>query len=56
MGMGPMFRELCKWEVGGTSGMVTEDSVDRITWSLRYLEGHDSGSIPNRSKRCLQSI
>ena len=25
-GMGWMFRELCKWELGGTSGMVTDDS------------------------------
>jgi len=23
-GMGWMFRELCRWEVGGTSGMVTD--------------------------------
>ena len=21
-----MFRELCRWEVGGTCGMITEDS------------------------------
>ena len=21
-----MFRELCRWELGGTSGMVTDDS------------------------------
>jgi len=26
MGMGWMFREFCGWEVGGTSGMVTDDS------------------------------
>ena len=25
-GMGWMFRELCRWEVGGRSGMVTDDS------------------------------
>jgi hypothetical protein len=25
-GMGWVFRELCRWEVGGTSGMVTDDS------------------------------
>jgi hypothetical protein len=25
-GMGWMFRKLCRWEVGGTSGMVTDDS------------------------------
>ena len=25
-GMGWMCRELCIWEVGGTSGMVTDDS------------------------------
>jgi hypothetical protein len=25
-GMGSMFRKLCRWEVGGASGMVTDDS------------------------------
>ena len=35
MGMGWMFRELCFWEVGGTSGMVTGDSE---TFRLGNLE------------------
>ena len=34
-GMGWMFRELCRWEVGGTSGMVT---VDTETFRLGNLE------------------
>jgi hypothetical protein len=25
-GMGSMYTELCRWEVGGTSGMFTDDS------------------------------
>jgi len=33
--MGSMFRELCRWEVGGMSGMVTEDSE---TFRLDNLE------------------
>jgi hypothetical protein len=35
MGMDWMFRELCRWEVGGTSGMVTGDSE---TFRLDNLE------------------
>ena len=34
-GMGWMFRELCRWEVGGTSGMVT---VHSETFRLGNLE------------------
>jgi hypothetical protein len=35
MGMGWMCRELCRWEVGGASGMVTDDSE---TFRLDNLE------------------
>ena len=39
-GMGWMFRELCKWEVGVTSGMVTDDSE---TFRLGNLESQVAG-------------
>ena len=31
MRMGSMFRELCRWEVGGTFGMITGDSETLCT-------------------------
>jgi hypothetical protein len=39
-GMGPMFRELYRWEVGGTSGMVTDNSE---TFRLDNLESEMVG-------------
>ena len=40
MGMGWMFRELCRWEAGGTSGMVTDDWE---TFRLDNLESELAG-------------
>jgi len=39
-GMGSIFRELCRWEVGGTSGMVTDNSE---TFRLDNLESEVAG-------------
>ena len=41
-GMGSMFRELCRWEVGGTSGMVTDDSE---TFRLGNLKSEVVGGV-----------
>jgi len=39
-GMGSMCRKLCRWEMGGTSGMVTDDWE---TFRLDNLESEVAG-------------
>jgi len=36
-GMGSIFRELCRWEVGGTSGTNTSISVSILTLNTHSI-------------------
>ena len=52
-GMGSMFRELCRWEVGGgvTSGMDTDDSE---TFRLDNLESEVGGGACSERVNLVQ--
>jgi len=47
-GMGWMLRDLCRWELGGTSGMVTDDSE---TFRLDSLESEIVGGARGAADR-----
>jgi hypothetical protein len=53
-GMGWMFRELCRWELGVRLGWLpmTRGHLDWITWSLEVVGGAcgapDRGGISNK--------